>query len=970
MKKIITIFVFFLIGLSAKAQWVEVASATDTLNANANINAMCKDAAGNIYVAGEFTDSIFPTGNRYVAKWNGNTWSKLGGLNVAGERYDATLGYYVWNQSNSINALCADSSGNIYAAGGFTNSSGNIYVAKWNGASWSELGGNNSFSSIWSGGINYLYFDKKTGYIYAGTALTDTSSTYEIAKWDGVSWSRLGGTNAAFANGVIGSICTDKFGNVYVGGNTRNLLSVAKFNGTSWSNLGGNNSFAGSNICSDTLGNIYAVNSRYVSRFNGISWSVIGNFTGWMYSGIISMSIDKQNHLFLMVTTIGNVAYNFDVQVQKYTGANWQLVGGWFAFAASFPQIYPNPMLIDNSGNVVAVQGLGFGIPSYVRTYLCSATTANLNQPICFSQLPYTWHGKTFTSTHLTDTFLLTNYHGCDSLLTLNLTIGSNSSTSNSTLTACGNYFFHHQTLTQSGIYHDTLVNYTGCDSFITLHLTVKPISTSSFSQTICGNQTYLFNGHYLNVAGNYFDTLQNYVGCDSIITLNLTVKPISTDSFSQSICGSQTYLFNGHYLNVAGHYFDTLQNYVGCDSIITLNLTVKLISTDSFSQSICGNQTYFFNGHNLNVAGNYFDTLQNYVGCDSFVILHLIVISTSASTLNQSICAGSSYTFHNQSLTQYGTYYDTLVNYTGCDSIITLNLTVKSPITDSFAVAICSNRSYAFGGHSLTSAGYYSDTLSSYQSCDSIVTLHLTINPTQASAFTYTTCSNQPYVFNGHTLIAAGTYVDTMQTYLGCDSIVTLNLVVNPAPTALFTLYPNTAAPHYWLALNQCIGTATPLTYSWSWGDASANDTGATPSHIYAAAGGYNVCVSVTDANNCTATYCDSSYLSRMSSANSMVTINVVASLPNGINDVQNENESLQVYPNPTSSELRIRNEELRIEKVEVENVLGQSLMMFNSSFITPHSSFDIANLPSGIYFLKATDEKGLQHVAKFVKQ
>ena len=61
--------------------------------------------------------------NKLVAQ----AWSELGGLNGLGA-------------NGTIYSMCKDAVGNIYAAGTFTNSSGNRYVAKYNGTSWSELG--------------------------------------------------------------------------------------------------------------------------------------------------------------------------------------------------------------------------------------------------------------------------------------------------------------------------------------------------------------------------------------------------------------------------------------------------------------------------------------------------------------------------------------------------------------------------------------------------------------------------------------------------------------------------------------------------------------------------------------------------------------------------------------------------------------------------------------------------------------
>jgi len=76
--------------------------------------------------------------------------------------------------------------------------------------------------------------------------------------------------------------------------------------------------------------------------------------------------------------------------------------------------------------------------------------------------------------------------------------------------------------------------------------------------------------------AGQYTDTLQTISGCDSIITLNLAVNSKYNQTLEAAICDGDSYLFNGKPLVKAGKYTDTLQTVNGCDSIITLNLTVN----------------------------------------------------------------------------------------------------------------------------------------------------------------------------------------------------------------------------------------------------------------------------------------------------------------------------------------------------------------------------------------------------------
>ncbi|MFN9952858.1 MAG: hypothetical protein ACK55I_07145, partial [bacterium] len=62
------------------------------------------------------------------------------------------------------------------------------------------------------------------------------------------------------------------------------------------------------------------------------------------------------------------------------------------------------------------------------------------------------------------------------------------------------------------------------------------------------------------------------------------------------------------------------------------------------------------------------------------------------------------------------------------------------------------------------------------------MITLNLNVIPTQTILPAVTICSNQPYSFNGLSLTSSGTYLDTLTNSLGCDSILQLNLTVNPA--------------------------------------------------------------------------------------------------------------------------------------------------------------------------------------------
>ena len=84
---------------------------------------------------------------------------------------------------------------------------------------------------------------------------------------------------------------------------------------------------------------------------------------------------------------------------------------------------------------------------------------------------------------------------------------------------------------------------------------------------------------------------MQTTVGCDSIVTLNLTINnAVVGDTTNTTVCDSL--VWNGSSYSSTGLYNDTLQTISGCDSIITLNLTVSSSETATISYGSLGNST------------------------------------------------------------------------------------------------------------------------------------------------------------------------------------------------------------------------------------------------------------------------------------------------------------------------------------------------------------------------------------------
>ncbi len=120
---------------------------------------------------------------------------------------------------------------------------------------------------------------------------------------------------------------------------------------------------------------------------------------------------------------------------------------------------------------------------------------------------------------------VLHNPHRTLDSLFLTTTIETRSFSSSEEAATCQNepYFWHGQMLEQTGAYSDTLASVTGCDSIVTLHLTVHEDYATEISETHC--EKFDWNGQTYIETGVYEYHGQSVHGCDSLVFLNLTIK-------------------------------------------------------------------------------------------------------------------------------------------------------------------------------------------------------------------------------------------------------------------------------------------------------------------------------------------------------------------------------------------------------------------------------------------------------------
>jgi hypothetical protein len=328
--------------------WEDVCS---EMGFNFNVFSTIYDRDGNLYVGGDFT-LIGGEEIDHIAKWDGTSWSKLGD----------SLKLYV-------EALAFDSSGILYAGGGYALNDENTGVMKWNGTSWTSLNNNSAEGDLFKlTRVHTLQVDKN-GLLYAGGT---TNAGAGLMVWNGSSWKELGG---AITGNAINAITFDKIGDLYIAGGFNRIGSVvaqniARWDGATWNALGEgiqkepNFLTPVRALAFDSKGFLYAgggfkyagkVKSRNIAKWNGSEWTVMetqnDNFRDM---GVINcILVDKCDHLY-----VGGSFDSIDVinakSIAVWDGTSWnKIAGGMEGPGAQITDVYG--MALRN--NTLAVGG-------------------------------------------------------------------------------------------------------------------------------------------------------------------------------------------------------------------------------------------------------------------------------------------------------------------------------------------------------------------------------------------------------------------------------------------------------------------------------------------------------------------------------------------------------------------------------------------------------------------------------------
>ena len=403
--------------------------------------------------------------------------------------------------------------------------------------------------------------------------------------------------------------------------------------------------------------------------------------------------------------------------------------------------------------------------------------TTRLDSTVCQNNLPLVWNGRVF-NTAGTQSRPFTTHHGCDSIVMMTVHVIPSGFSSFDT-TVCGQFEWQGSVYTHSGTFMKPFTGASGCDSLVFAHVTVLQPSLTVLDTTVCADELPLtWHGHLFESPDTLTFAHTSVWNCDSTVEIRLRTAEPDTVVLPVTACDVFEWDGDEYYESdtLTRHYL----NRYGCDSVVTLYLTVHHSQTGQFADTACG--TYLWAGETFTQSGTYVRTFSTAGGCDSVVTLQLTLLDTYQTTEERTVCADSlPYVWNGVAFNGAGTQVRTLQSVNGCDSVVTMTLHVADTYQLAEARTVCEDSlPYVWNGLVFNGEDTQSVTLQTVSGCDSVVTMTLHVADTYQLAEERTVCANElPYVWNGTMFEGADTKVCTLQTFSGCDSVVTMTLHV-----------------------------------------------------------------------------------------------------------------------------------------------------------------------------------------------
>ncbi|MDC6470793.1 PKD domain-containing protein [Flavobacteriales bacterium] len=516
-----------------------------------------------------------------------------------------------------------------------------------------------------------------------------------------------------------------------------------------------------------------------------------------------------------------------------------------------------------------------------------------------------------------------------------------------------------------------------GCTAIDSLDITVNALPTvvAGPGQTVCEGSSVVLNASGAtnfswdnsvangitfipNSTTTYTVTGTDVNGCVNTSTVDITVNPKHYIISIVGLCVGDSSFAGGAYQKVNGVYYDSLSNSAGCDSIIETELTIDTLIIVNLPLNICSGDSLLINGNYELVSDTFYNNTVSSGGCDSLTITSLTVNNPSTGTDNQTACDSFTWIDGNSYTSSNNTASFTIQNSSGCDSMVTLNLVINNSNTGVDIQTSCDSFTWINGNSYTSSNNTATFTLQNSAGCDSLVTLDLVINNSYSSTLPITACNS--FDWEGITYDSSGTYTNVYQNVDGCDSSITLDLTINNGSTS--TVLISACNSFEW------DGTTYDSTgfYTNNYTDVNGCDSTVSLDLII-----FNLSVTIDTLGGDLVASGGSNYIWNTSATDSTITPDtnglyvVVSTDANGCADtatfnvtyiastgiLDNSISTISIYPNPVNDILNILSSD-NIKSLEVKDLLGR-IVNSNTDINSKSILLNTSNFSNNVYLL-----------------
>lgn len=359
------------------------------------------------------------------------------------------------------------------------------------------------------------------------------------------------------------------------------------------------------------------------------------------------------------------------------------------------------------------------------------------------------------------------------------------------------------------------------------------------------------------------------YVSITPVEDFSIQATPSSVnycqgDSVLLTLTGANEYLWspNSDFESISDSEFyvstDSTTTYtiIGSTDICSDTVEVQINVQASFSSQstveLCSGESYTLpDGSEVNSPGVYpvvFST-ENF-SCDSVITTEITFTDSDITEQSHNICDGETITLPDgTTVNEGGTYPVTLSSLiTGCDSTIVSEVNIAPSYDLDFDISTCDDGSYYLPDGTLPiTSGVYEFIYETVSGCDSLVSIDVLLNPEYFYEYSDEICQGEVCVLpDGNTTGNEGTYTSVFQSTTGCDSVITVHVTVNNLPEI-----------DLGIANSYCLNEGNITTEPQPVGGNLIGDlvNGLVLEHEDAPPGVYDASYTYTDSNGCTST-------------------------------------------------------------------------------------------------------------------